>query len=135
VDSITVPFRGSIALTALVRDPLCPTAAPPPSLDLVAPSLMDFSITGRAGWSLVIKGAGSQVFGCGPAGPLTGTTWIDLRAPRIDTAAMFRNGRTQPRELKRLKFTGTASGITLPDGATGQLTANLVARVSLGRRR
>jgi len=135
VDLIDVPFRGSIAPSSFARDPLCPAAAPPPRFDLVAPSQMEFSITGAAGWNLVIKGGGSQLFGCGPAGPLTGTTNILLRGRRIDTATMFRRGRTEPRELKRLSFTGSVSGITLPDGAIGQLTANIVARVSLARER
>lgn len=135
VDLIDVPFRGSIAAASFARDPLCPAAAPPPRFDVVAPSEMQFSITGTADWSLVIKGSGSQLFGCGPAGPLTGRTSILLRARRIDTAAMVRRGRTEPRELKRLSFTGTVPDITLPDGTIGKLTASVVAKVSLGRQR
>ena len=135
VDVVDVPFRGSIVPSSFAPDPLCPTAAPPPKLDLVAPSQMEFSITGTAGWSLVIKGGGSQVFGCGPAGPLTGTTTMLLRGRLTGTATMVRRGRTEPQGLKRLSLTGTVSDIALPDGSMGQLRANLVAKVSLGRRR
>lgn len=95
---------------------------------------MGFSIAGSTGWNLVVRGGATQLFGCGPAGALTGTTSIGLVGHRIDTGAMFRQGRTEPRELQRLTFTGSISGITLPDGAAGQLTAKVIARVRLGQK-
>lgn len=121
-DILDVPFRGSIAPTSFIPDPLCPGASAPAKLEVVAPSQFELTSSGRVGWSLVIKGGAAQLFGCAPAGPLAGTTTIPL------------HGRTEIGATKRIALRGTVSDIALPDGSTGQLTASVVVRVNLRHR-
>ena len=114
-----VDFSGAITPASFAPDPLCPAAAPPPTFDVAATSTMDLAISGTVTWTLVLNGGASQLFGCGPAGPLNGTTTIPLR------------GSSGPKGLAQLALSGSAGDIALPDGSTGQLTANLVVNVDL----
>ena len=80
---------------------------------------MLLAITGTVTWNVVLNGSGSQLFGCGPAGPLAGTTSILLR------------GTSGAKGLVELALTGSVPDIALPDGSKGQLTANLLVNVDL----
>ena len=120
-DSNTANVSGTITPTSFAADPLCPSAAPPGRLN-VAASTLDVAITGAVSLNLVVKGGASQLFGCGPAGPLTGTTTIPL------------SGRSGPQGLKRLALNGRADDILLPDGAKAALSAALVVSVDLSGR-
>ncbi|MFN8624277.1 MAG: hypothetical protein U0869_26335 [Chloroflexota bacterium] len=123
VNVVDVPFRGSLALASPAPDPLCPGAVAPPSdFEVVSPSLLSVSITGRVFWNLVIRGGGTQLFGCGPA-PLSGTTTLPLL------------GRAEDGVLKHVLLRGQVSDIALPDGSAGRITASLVVRVKLRDRR
>ena len=121
-DLLDVPFRGSLALPSLAPDPLCPNTAALQRLEVTAPSELEISSNGRVGWTLVVKGAGAQVFGCAPAGALVGTTTIGL------------TGRTEIGVLKRVALRGQVSDITLPDGSVAQLSASLLVRINLRHR-
>jgi hypothetical protein len=120
-DINTVDVSGSISPTSFAPDPLCPSLAPPRRLD-VAASTMDVAITGAVSINLVVKGGASQLFGCGPGGPLIGTTTIPI------------GGRSGPHGLKRLALNGRADDILLPDGAKAVLSAALVVRIDLSGR-
>ena len=112
-------FSGSITPASFAPDPLCQAAAPPRAFDVVPSSPMLLAGTGKVGWSLTLKGGASQLFGCGPAGPLTGTTTIGL------------SGTSAAKGLAQLALSGSAADIALPDGSKGQLTAKLLVNVDL----
>jgi len=100
-EDITIKdLKGSLVPVALPADPLCPGTSPPFSLRLT-PSTISLSKSGRVTTLLQLTGSPSQLIGCGPAGPLTGTTIIPL------------TGQTGARGLLALNLDGSASGITL----------------------
>lgn len=115
-------FRGALDDTSLAPDPLCPESAAG-TLGAVAASRMGLSVTGATDLSLVLKGSPSQIFGCGAAGTLAGTTTIPLR------------GRRGPQGLRAITLTGDLADIALPDGAKGTLTAKLKVRIVVRRKR
>jgi hypothetical protein len=81
---------------------------------------MELAITGVVTWNLILHGSASQLFGCGPAGPLAGTTSILLR------------GSSGAKGLLALQLSGSVSDVALPDGSKGRLTANLLVNIDLG---
>ncbi len=118
---ITTSFTtGGLVPSAFAADPLCPGATPPASFDLGATSPQTLLASGDASMTLVLNGAPSQLFGCGPAGPLSGTTTIPLSGKVVP-----------PLGLLGLPLTGSVSGIPLPGGSTGGLAANLIVNVDL----
>lgn len=111
----------SLAQAVFPPDPLCPDTPPPGTFDAVpASSQMLLKANGDATWSLILNGAASQLFGCGPAGPLGGTTTLPL-AGKV----------AQPKGLLELGMTGNVGAIALPNGSQGGLAANLVLNVNL----
>jgi hypothetical protein len=119
VDVEEVNFSGAITPVSFAPDPLCSAAAVPPTFDSLASSTMLLAATGTVTWTLVLNGAPSQLFGCGPSGQLSGTTTISLR------------GVSGAKGLAELALSGSVPDIALPDGSKGQLTANLVVNVDL----
>ncbi len=110
---------GGLVPSAFAADPLCPGTTAPASFDLGASSPQTLFASGNASTTLILNGAPSQLFGCGPAGPLTGTTTIPL------------SGHVGPKGLLELPLTGSVSGIPLPGGSTGGLAANLTVNIDL----
>lgn len=110
---------GGLTPTAFAADPLCPGTTPPPEFGLGGDSVLTLFAAGNASMTLVLGGAPSQLFGCGPAGPLSGTTTFSL------------TGKAGPRGLQELPLNGAVTGIPLPGGSTGGLAANLVVNVDL----
>jgi hypothetical protein len=110
---------GGLVPSAFPADPLCPGTTAPASFDLAATSPQTLFASGDASTTLILNGAPSQLFGCGPAGPLTGTTTIPL------------SGHVGPKGLLELPLTGSVSGIPLPGGSTGGLAANLTVNIDL----
>lgn len=110
---------GGLTPTAFAADPLCPGTTPPAAFDLGTGSSMTLYANGTQKLDLVVAGSPSQLFGCGPAGPLAGTTTIPL------------TGRVGDKGLLELPLSGVATGIPLPGGSTGGLVANLVVHVDL----
>lgn len=118
---VTTDFTtGGLVPTAFAADPLCPGTTPPASFDLGATSPQTLFASGDASMTLVLSGAPSQLFGCGPAGPLAGTTTIPLSGKVVKGVG-----------LSGLPLTGSVSGIPLPGGSTGGLAANLTVNVDL----
>ena len=117
VDIEAQDFSGSITAVSFAPDPLCPATAPPSAVDIASPSPMLLAGTGKVTWSLTLTGGASQIFGCGPAGPLTGTTSVGLV------------GSSGAKGLSELALSGSAGDIALPDGSRGRLTANLLVKV------
>lgn len=118
-DVVTNFTSGGLVPAAFAADPLCPGTTAPATFDLGATSPQTLFASGDASMSLVLNGAPSQLFGCGPAGPLAGTTTIPL------------TGHVGPRGLLELSLNGAVPGIPLPGGSTGGLAANLVVNVDL----
>ena len=110
---------GGLVPTAFPADPLCPGTTAPASFDLAATSHQTLAASGEGNTTLILNGGPSQLVGCGPAGPLTGTTTIPL------------SGHVGPKGLLELSLTGSVSGIPLPGGSTGGLAANLTVNVDL----
>ncbi len=110
---------GGLVPSALDADPLCPGTTAPTSFDLAATSPQTLFASGDASTTLILNGAPSQLFGCGPAGPLTGTTTIPL------------SGHVGPRGLLELQLAGSVGGIPLPGGSAGGLAANLTVNIDL----
>lgn len=114
------PLAAGLAQAVFPPDPLCPDTNPPATFDAVpASSSMLLKASGDTTWNLTLNGAPSQLFGCGPAGPLAGTTTLPLA------------GRVGPKGLLGLQQTGSVTGITLPGGSQGGLAASLVLNVDL----
>ena len=113
------PLTSELAKAVFPADPLCPGTAPPATFDATAASQMALLASGDAKTNLVLNGAPSQLFGCGPTGPLAGTTTLAL------------TGRVGPNGLLSLSQAGSATGIALPGGSTGGLAASLVLNVDL----
>ena len=80
---------------------------------------MLLNANGDVTWNLTLNGAPSQLFGCGPAGALSGTTTLPL------------SGHVGPKSLSELGVAGNVGGIALPTGSQGGLAANLVLNVDL----
>ena len=110
---------GGLVPTAFPADPLCPGTTAPASFELAATSHQTLAASGEGNTTLILNGAPSQLFGCGPAGPLTDTTTIPL------------SGHVGPKGLLELQLTGSVGGIPLPGGSTGGLAANLTVNVDL----
>ena len=110
---------GGLVPTAFPADPLCPGTTAPASFDLAATSHQTLAASGQGNTTLILNGGPSQLFGCGPAGPLTGTTTIPL------------SGHVGPKGLLELSLTGSVSDIPLPGGSTGGLAANLTVNIDL----
>jgi hypothetical protein len=110
---------GGLVPSAFPADPLCPGTTAPASFDLAATSHQTLAASGQGDTTLILNGGPSQLFGCGPAGPLTGTTTIPL------------SGHVGPKGLLELQLTGSVGGIPLPGGSTGGLAANLTVNVDL----
>jgi len=110
---------GGLVPTAFPADPLCPGTTAPASFDLAATSPQTLFASGDASTTLILNGAPSQLFGCGPAGPLAGTTTIPL------------SGHVGPKGLLELQLAGSVGGIPLPGGSTGGLAANLTVNIDL----
>ena len=121
-DINTIDFSGAITPASFAPDPLCVGTTPPPTFTIVPKSTMSLAVNGDVTWNLVLRGAPSQLFGCGPAGPLTGTTSIPL------------SGRSEANGLLDLTLIGSVPDIALPDGSKGQLTAHLDVSVDLSGR-
>jgi len=114
------PLASGLAQTVFPPDPLCPDTVPPTTFDAVpASSTMLLKANGDATFDLTLNGAASQLFGCGPAGPLSGTTTLPL------------SGHVGPKVLLELGVTGNVGGIALPAGSQGGLAASLVLNVDL----
>jgi len=114
------PLASGLAQAVFPPDPLCPDTTPPATFDAVpAFSSMLLTASGDTTWNLTLNGAPSQLFGCGPAGPLTGTTTLALA------------GRVGPKGLLELQQTASVTGIPLPGGSQGGLAASLVLNVDL----
>lgn len=114
------PLAAALAQAAFPPDPLCPDTKPPATFDAVpGSSSMLLKASGDATWNLTLNGAPSQLFGCGPSGPLAGTTTLPLA------------GRVGPKGLLELQQTGSVTGIALPGGSQGSSAASLVLNVDL----
>lgn len=114
------PLTAGLAKAVFPPDPLCPDTPSPGTFDAVpASSQMALMANGDATFSLTLNGAASQLFGCGPAGPLSGTTTFPL------------TGKVGPKGLLELGVAGNVAGIALPNGSQGGLAANLVLNVDL----
>jgi hypothetical protein len=114
------PLAGGLAQAVFPPDPLCPDTPPPGTFDAVpASSQMALLASGDATFSLTLNGAPSQLFGCGPAGALNGTTTLPL------------SGHVGPKGLLELGLTGNVTSIALPSGSQGGLAASLVLNVDL----
>ena len=118
---VTTNFTtGGLVPSAFPADPLCPGTTAPASFDLAATSPQTLFASGEASMSLVLSGAPSQLFGCGPAGPLAGTTTIPLSGKVVKGVGLL-----------GLPLSGSVGGIPLPGGSTGGLAANLTVNVDL----
>ncbi len=114
------PSATGLAQGVFPPDPLCPDSTPPATFDAVpASSTMLLKASGETTWNLTLNGAASQIFGCGPAGPLAGTTTLALA------------GHVGPKGLLELPVAGNVTGIALPGGSQGGLAASLVLNVDL----
>jgi len=114
------PLTSGLAQAVFPPDPLCPDTPPPGTFDAVpASSQMALLASGDATFSLTLNGTPSQLFGCGPAGALNGTTPLPL------------SGHVGPKGLLELGLTGNVAGIALPSGSQGGLAASLVLNVDL----
>jgi hypothetical protein len=121
---VTTNFTtGGLVPSAFAADPLCPGTTPPASFDLGATSPQTLFASGDASMTLVLNGAPSQLLGCGPAGPLAGTTTIPLSGKVVNGVGLL-----------GLPLTGSVSGIPLPGGSTGGLAASLTVNVDLSGR-
>ena len=121
---LTTDFTtGGLAPSAFPADPLCPGTTAPASFDLAASSPQTLFASGEASMTLVLNGAPSQLFGCGPAGPLAGTTTIPLSGTVVKGVGLL-----------ALPLTGSVSGIPLPGGSTGGLAANITVNIDLSGR-
>ena len=116
------PLSAALAQGAFPSDPLCPDAGPPATFDAASSSQLLLKASGDAAFNLVLNGAASQLFGCGPAGTLTGTTTLPL------------SGRVGPTGLLELGVAGNVGGIALPGGSQGGLAASLAMNVDLSGR-
>ena len=117
------PLAGGLAQAVFPPDPLCPDSLPPATFDAVpASSTLVLKASGDAIFNLTLNGAASQLFGCGPAGPLSGATTFPL------------TGRAGPKGLLELSLAGAVTNIPLPAGSQGGLAANLVVNVDLSGR-
>ncbi len=116
------PLTAALAQAVFPADPLCPDSVPPGTFDAVPSSQLELKASGEAIFNLVVNGAASQLFGCGPAGALNGTTTLPL------------TGKLGPKGLPELGLTGSVTGIPLPAGSQGGLAANLVLNVDLSGR-
>ncbi len=92
---------GALVPVALAPDPLCPATSAPRSLPATSASAMKISKDGRVTLTVTLRGSGSQIAGCGPAGPLGGPTTIALA------------GTIGARGLLALNLDGAADGISL----------------------
>jgi len=118
---VTTNFTtGGLVPSAFPADPLCPDTPAPASFELAASSPQTLFASGDASMTLVLNGAPSQLLGCGPAGPLAGTTTIPLSGKVVKGVGLL-----------GLPLTGSVSGIPLPGGSTGGLAANLTVNVDL----
>jgi hypothetical protein len=125
VEGITgslTPLSAALAQAVFPPDPLCPDTGPPSTFDATASSRLLLKASGDALFTLVLNGAASQLFGCGPAGPLNGATTLPL------------TGMVGPKGLLELGVAGAVTGIPLPAGSQGGLAANLVLNVDLSGR-
>ena len=119
-DIHVISLAGALTPASFAPDPLCPDTTPPATFDAVpASSAMLLKASGDTTWNLTLNGAPSQLFGCGPAGPLTGTTTLALA------------GHVGPKGLLELQQTASVPGIALPGGSQGGLAASLVLNVDL----
>ena len=120
ISGTLTPLSATLAKAVFPPDPLCPDAAPPGTFEAV-PASSDLALpaSGAATFNLTLNGAASQLFGCGPAGPLNGTTTLPL------------NGKAGPKGLLELSLAGAVTNIPLPAGSQGGLAANLVVNVDL----
>lgn len=115
-------FSGALQPTALAADPLCPGTTPAAMFNAASVSKMTLFANGDARLDLVLNGSASQLIGCGPAGPLAGTTTIPL------------TGVVGPKGLLHLQISGSTNGIALPGGAQGTLAITLQVNVDLSGR-
>lgn len=114
------PLGAALAQAVFPPDPLCPDTKPPGTFDAVpASSTLLLLANGDAYFNLTVNGAASQLFGCGPAGPLTGTTTLPL------------SGHVGPKGLLELSVAGAVTGIPLPAGSQGGLAASAAMNVDL----
>ena len=114
------PLDAALAQAVFPPDPLCPDTAPPGKFDAIpASSTLLLTASGDATLNLTLSGAASQLFGCGPAGALNGTTTLPL------------TGHVGPNGLLDLSVGGSVTGIGLPNGSQGGLAARLVLNVDL----
>jgi len=119
-DIRVISLAGALTPASFAPDPLCPGTTPPATFDAVpASSAMLLKANGDTTWNLTLNGAPSQLFGCGPAGPLSGTTALALA------------GHVGPKGLLELQQTASVTGIALPGGSQGGLAASLVLNVDL----
>jgi hypothetical protein len=109
----------ALAQAVFPPDPLCPDTPPPGTFDALPSSQLLLKASGDGIFNLVLNGAASQLFGCGPAGALSGTTTLPL------------TGHVGPKGLLEMPEAGAATGIPLPAGSQGGLAANLVLNVDL----
>lgn len=114
------PLGAALAKAVFPPDPLCPDTAPPGTFDAIpASSTLLLAASGDAALNLTLNGTASQLFGCGPAGALNGTTTLPL------------TGHVGPNGLLDLGVGGNVTGIGLPNGSQGGLAASLVLNVDL----
>ncbi len=117
------PLSGGLAQAVFPPDPLCPDSLPPATYDAVpATSTLLLKANGDAVFNLTLNGAASHLFGCGPAGPLSGVTTFPL------TGKVGKNG------LLDLPVAGGVANIPLPAGSQGGLAASFVLNVDLSGR-
>jgi hypothetical protein len=115
------PLASGLAQAVFPPDPLCPDATPPATFDAVpASSSMLLKAAGDATFALTLNGAPSQLFGCGPAGPLSGATTLPLSGRIVG-----------PNGLLALGVAGNVGDVALPNGSQGGLAASLVLNVDL----
>ena len=119
-DIHVISLAGALTPASLAPDPLCPGTTPPAMFEAASGTRLDIAARGGVTFALQLNGAPSQAFGCGPPGPLAGTTALTLTG----TAG-------QPNGLTAVPLTGTLPGFALPDGTQGGLAANLVLNVDL----
>lgn len=114
------PLASGLAQAVFPPDPLCPDTLPPATFEAVpASSTLLLKANGDAVFNLTLNGAASQLFGCGPAGALSGTTTLPL------------TGKAGKTGLLDLALAGAVTSIPLPAGSQGGLAANLVVNVDL----
>ena len=100
-------------------DPLCPDTPSPGTFDALPSSQLVLKASGDGIFNLVLNGSAAQLFGCGPAGALSGTTTLPL------------TGHVGPKGLLEMPEAGAVTGIPLPAGSQGGLAATLVLNVDL----